>query len=306
VIVSTDGGAHFSTVPTNLSTETSPNGQNFGHGITGVSTNGDWVDLTADLSGYTGNVLIGFEYWTDGAQEGTPDAPYQPGISLDDISITGQPTDGAESNGGWTFIPATGGWRATTGTEVIPYFNAYVVENRQYIGPDQLRVGFDGPLGKAPYNFGGTVGPNWTERFPYEDGVLVWYWNTQYGNNNVGDHPGEGEILPVDAHPNVMHWSDGTVVRPRIQSYDSTFTAKKTDAITLHKAGVATTFPSQAGVTLFDDTQDWWHASDAGDGLGHYQSSWVGVNVPKTGTKVEVLGTTKKDQSIDVQVTPAP
>ena len=82
-----------------------------------------------------------------------------------------------------------------------------MVENRQYIGPDLLRVGFDGPLGKAPYNFGGT-GPRLGRAFPYEDGVLVWYWNTQYRNNNVGDHPGEGEILPVDAHPSIMHWSD--------------------------------------------------------------------------------------------------
>ena len=122
--------------------------------------------------------------------------------------------------------------------------------------------------------------------------MLVWYWNTQYGNNNVGDHPGEGEILPVDAHPSIMHWSDGQVLRPRLQSYDSTFTAKKTDAITLHKAGVATTFKSQPGVHVFDDTKSWWTASDPGDSLGHYQASWVGVNVPKTGTKVEV----KKDE----------
>lgn len=306
LIVSTDGGAHFSTVHTNLSTNESPNGQNFGEGITGVSTGGGWVDLTADLSAYGGqNVVLGFEYWTDGAQEGTPDAPYQPGISLDEIAISGQPTDGAESAAGWTFDPATGGWRVTTGSDTAAYFNAYVVENRQYIGPDQLRVGFDGPLGKAPYNFGGTVGPDWAERFPYEDGVLVWYWNTQYGNNNVGDHPGEGEILPVDAHPSIMHWSDGQVLRPRLQSYDSTFTAKKTDAITLHKAGVATTFKSQPGVHVFDDTKSWWTASDPGDSLGHYQASWVGVNVPKTGTKVEVKGTTKKDNSIDIEVTPA-
>src|SRR5690606_13874324 len=37
-------------VPTNLSTNVDPNGQNFGEGITGAS--GGWVDLTADLSAY--------------------------------------------------------------------------------------------------------------------------------------------------------------------------------------------------------------------------------------------------------------
>ena len=40
-------------VATNLSSDTNPNGQNFGNGITGNS-GGAWVDLTADLSAYRG------------------------------------------------------------------------------------------------------------------------------------------------------------------------------------------------------------------------------------------------------------
>jgi immune inhibitor A len=309
LVVSTDGGANWDIVPTNKSTNTSPNGQNFGNGITGV-TGGAWVDLNADLTPYAGRtVKLGFEYWTDGAQEGDPESDDTPGIALDNIAVTGNALDGAESDAGWTFDPASGGFRVTTGTEISgPYFNAYVVENRQYIGPDQLRVGFDGPLGVAPYNFGGTVGPDWAERHPYENGVLIWYWNTQYANNNVGDHPGEGEILPVDAHPQIMHWADGTNARPRIQSYDSTFGVKKTDAITLHKAGVPTTFKSQPGVSVFDDMQNWWTASDPGDTVfgARYQASWSGVNVPKTGTTVKVKGDTKKDWSVNVEITPAP
>jgi immune inhibitor A len=306
VIVSADGGATFDTVHTNLSTDESPNGQNFGEGITGVSSAESWVDLTADLSAYAGKtVLLGFEYWTDGAQEGDPSSSATPGIALDNIAISGQPLDGAEASGGWTFAPASGGFHVTTGVDQQSFFNAYVVENRQYIGPDKLRVGFDGPLGVAPYNFGGTIGPNWAERHPYEDGVLIWYWNTEYANNNVGDHPGEGEILPVDAHPGLLHWSDGSIVRARIQSYDSTFGVKKTDAITLHQNGVPTTFRSQPGVTLFDDTQSWWTASDPGDALGKHQAGWIGVNVPKTGTKVQINGNTKKDSSVNIEVTPA-
>ena len=306
VIVSTDGGATWNTVHTNLSTDTSPNGQNFGEGITGVSTNGGWVDLTADLSAYGGQtVQLGFEYWTDGAQEGTPDAPYTPGISLDEIAISGQPVDGAESDAGWTFSPATGGFRATTGDETAAYFNAYVVENRQYVGPDRLRVGFDSGLKTGPYNFGGTVGPDWAERFPYQDGVLVWYWNTQYSNNNVGDHPGEGEILPVDARPAIQHWADGTVMRPRLQAFDSTFGVEKTDAITLHKGGVPVTIGSRPGVPVFDDLKSWWTATDPGDSLGHYQASWVGVNVPKTGTRITVKGPVSWDGYVNVEVHPA-
>ncbi|HEY7197235.1 MAG TPA: immune inhibitor A domain-containing protein [Gaiellaceae bacterium] len=292
--VSTDNGATWANVPTNLSSADNPNGQNFGEGITGVSTNDDWVDLTADLSAYADQtVLLGFRYWTDGAQEGTPGAGFQPGISLDEIAITGQPTDGAETDAGWTFDPATKGWEVTTGDDTASYFNAYVVENRQYIGPRQLRVGFDSGLKTGPYNFGGTVGPNWAERFPYQDGMLVWYWNTQYANDNVGDHPGEGEILPVDAHPEILHWPDGSILRPRLQSYDSTFTLEKTDSILLHNTGVPLRIHSQRGRRTFDDGRDWWVPSDPGDALGHYQASWSSVNVPKTGTRVKIVSVSR-------------
>ncbi len=55
VIISTDGGATWATVPTNLSNSTvEPNG------IEGFS--GGWVDLTVDLSAYTGDVMLGFRY----------------------------------------------------------------------------------------------------------------------------------------------------------------------------------------------------------------------------------------------------
>ena len=53
VVASTDGGATWTGVSTNLSSTTDPNGGNFGDGITGRPS-GDWVSLTADLSAYTG------------------------------------------------------------------------------------------------------------------------------------------------------------------------------------------------------------------------------------------------------------
>jgi immune inhibitor A len=286
--VSTDGGATWTNVATNLSTDDDPNTQNFGHGITGTSAGNTWVDLTADLSAYAGkSVLIGFRYWTDGATQGNG-GPLVPGFAIDEIAITGQPVDGAEGAVAWTFSPATDGFHVTTGTESKSYANAYVVENRQYVGPDQLRVGFDYGLKTSPYNFGGTVGPDWTERFSYQNGVVIWYWNTQYANNNVGDHPGEGEILPVDAHPKVMHWADGSVMRPRIQSYDAAFGGGITDSLLLHKAGVPTYVRGQLPVYQFDDTRNWWVASDPGDPVDRYKAGWNSVNVPKTGTVVTV------------------
>ena len=77
--VSTNGGATWANIATNLSTSSDPNGQNFGAGITGVSTGSAWVDVTADLSAYAGQtVLLGFRYWTDGAQQGPPGGAYTP------------------------------------------------------------------------------------------------------------------------------------------------------------------------------------------------------------------------------------
>lgn len=275
VVVSTDGGATWTGVLTNRSTSTDPFGQNLGNGITG-STAGAWVPLTADLTAYAGQtVRIGFRYWTDGAVT-------EPGFQADAVEIPGQPFDGAESSAGWTFA----GFRTTTGSETLEYFNAYVLENRQYLGyDDSLRTG--------PYNFGylDTL-PDYVEHFPYQDGLLISYWNSQYFDNNVGDHPGEGLILPVDAHPDFSHWADGTLMRPRILSADSTFGLDPVPSLTLHNNGVAATIPAKPAVNVFNDANDYWADCDAdactGAHDGRYQPGWSSVTTPNTGTTVRV------------------
>jgi len=303
VVVSTDGGAHWSTVHTNLSTNESPNGQNFGEGITGTSAGNTWVSLSADLSAYGGQtVLVGFRYWTDGATQGNG-GPLVPGFSVDDIAISGQPLDGAETPVAWDF--EGDGFHVTTGTDTQAYHNAYIVENRQYVGSDKLNVGFDQYLASSPYNF---ITAKWTERFTYQNGIVIWYWNTEYANNNVGDHPGEGEILPVDAHPGILRWSDnGATVRPRIQSYDAAFSNQGTPPITLTHKGVQTSFPSQPAQPWFDDSLSWWTASSPGDSVpvdatDHYKAAWVSVKVPNSGTKVHVIGWPSRDgyQRVDI------
>jgi immune inhibitor A len=264
VVVSTDGGTHWTGVPTNVSSSTSPNGQNFGNGITG-SSGGNWVDLTADLSGYSGNVLIGFRYWTDGA------ATY-PGFSADEVSIAGGAADGAESDGGWTFDPADGGFRVTTGTDTRDYANYYVLENRQY-------AGYDTGLQYA-YNFGGNIGPDWADRFAYQDGLLVSYWDTSQTDNNVGEHPGHGLILPVDVHTGIVKNPDGTDARTRIQVFDATLSTQRTDKITLHQGGTPFTFGGEKGIDTFDDRGDYTKPYVAD---GHHDG---GSDLPHTGTVV--------------------
>jgi immune inhibitor A len=265
-------------VETNLSTDTDPNGQNFGDGITGT-TGGNWVDLTADLSAYAGQtVTLGFRYWTDGAV-------VEPGFMVDELSVTGSPVDGAETDTGWSFD----GFKVTTGTEEAFYFNAYLAENRQYLNDDRSL--------RTAYNFGFlNARPDWVEHFRYQDGVLISYWDASHTDNGVGDHPGEGLILPIDAHPTFHHWYDNQLIRPRIVSYDSTFGLEPTDAITVHKDSQPTSIPSQPAVPVFDDTKDWWFDCDThactGAHDGRYEPGWQGVKAPKTGTLVRVKSLT--------------
>jgi len=255
-------------------------------GIEGVSPGATWTDLTADLSAFAGQtVTITFGYVTDGGVQGATGS-FPAGISLDDVSISGEATpDGAESGAPtWTFATnGDTGFHVTGGSETFQYFNAYLAEYRTYRKYDQaLKLG--------PYNF---TSATFVEHFPYQDGMLVWYWDTSFTDNNVGDHPGGGEILPVDAHPGVMHWANGAVARPRIQSYDATFGLWKTDSITLHgPGGVAKTFPSLAAVPVFNDNKSYWVNGDPGDAAGNarYQSEWNSVNTPHTGTTIRVVG----------------
>lgn len=66
VEVSTDGGQTYQALPGNITTNSNPNGQNQGHGITGNS-NGNWVVAWFDLSAFDGQeVLVRLAYYTDG------------------------------------------------------------------------------------------------------------------------------------------------------------------------------------------------------------------------------------------------
>lgn len=269
-------------VPTNLSTNTNPNGQNFGNGITG-SSGGNWVTLTADLSAFAGQTVdLGFRYWTDGAVAGN-------GLSVDDIAITGLPTDDAENDPGWAY----NGFVRTTGTISKSFFNAYFAEYRQYRG-------FDTTLKTGPYNF---ISANGVEHFPYQDGLLVWYYDTSFPDNNVGENCASGRCgglyLPVDAHPDLLLRPDnGQVWRPRIQAYDSPFTLEPTDKITLHANGAEKTYGGLPGNPLFDDTKAYWVPPDPS--INHY--GWSSVPLPATGTTIRVVSVSAKNSFMQVNV----
>jgi len=271
LIASTDGGATWSTVPTNLS-----NSAVEANSVDGFS-NG-WVDLTADLSAYTGDVKLGFQYVTDG---GVSEA----GFMVDDLTISGFPIDGAEADAGWTFD----GFRATTGSELNSYSHYYLAENIVYWGYDYtLKVG--------PYNFGFLDNPalgNYVERFPYQDGMLVSYWNTRYNNNDTDPaRKGTGMLLYVDAHPQALKRPDGSVWRNRVQTFDSPFSIGSTDALTLHANSKPSKIKSLPGVREFNDLTSYYDM----------KNPYGSVLTPKTGTKIRIDGVSSSGRYMQVSV----
>jgi immune inhibitor A len=295
VQVSTDGGATFTSIPTSASTTDNENGQNLGYGITGTSGSPKvcdalgtpvWVPVTADLSAYSGQtVQLRFRYWTDGAVVGD-------GFGVDDIAITGLATDGGETDPGWNYA----GFTRTTGTTVKSFFNAYFAEFRTY-------KGYDDSLRTGPYNFGflNTL-PDWVEHFPYQDGLLVWYYDESFPDNNVGDNCASGRCgglyLPVDAHPALLLRPDGLVWRPRVQSYDSTFGLQTTDPVCLHLNGVEQCYGGLPANPKFDDRQSYWVAPNPA--LGNF--GWASVPVPATGTTIMVVSVSSQGNFMQVLV----
>jgi len=281
VAVSSDGGQTWANLASSVTTTTNPNGQNFGNGITGTS-NG-WVAAAFDLSAYAGQtVLLRLRYWTDGFVQGK-------GLMADQI-VLGSFADGAEGGtGGWTL----NGFAASDGTETSTHFNAYLAEFRQYRD-------FDAGLETGPYNFSFLATPDLVQHFPYQDGLLISYWDTSMPDNDVGLHPGEGEILPIDSHPVPLIRGDGNPWRTRVQVYDAPFSLQPTDPVSLFYTNFseqypASLFPSLPAVPAFNDRLDWWSPAKP-------DSS---VKVPKTGTVVEIAGYNTLGNFMQVNVGPA-
>ncbi len=228
-----------------------------GNGIDGVSgpEADPWVPATFDLSAYAGETIsLRVRYFTDGAAAGNDDSELPPGIFVDAITVTANGAtlfaDGAETSpNGWDLD----GFTSVATSVTTLHDNYYIASNRTY-------TSFDKYLKTGPYNFGwATTRPDWVEHFPYQDGLLISYWDTSYADNNIGVHPGGGEILPIDANPRALVRLDGggAVWRNRVQMYDATFGLQKSDSITLHNNGQANYIRGQAGQPLFDDTKSY-------------------------------------------------
>lgn len=281
--VSTDGGANWTPVDGTADGKALPRDAGDKPALTGTS--GAYRKLSFPLDAYAGKKIdLRFRYQTDGGVA-------QKGFTADAISLTadGKPvvTDGAEGDdNGWT----ADGFSRVGASFTKDYPQYYLAENRQY-------VSYDKTLKTGPYNFGwASTRPAWVEHFPYQNGLLIWQWDTSQPDNNTGVHPGSGQILPVDAHATPEKWADGTLMRNRVQAYDSTFSWYRTDGFTLHKDGKAAKIKGKRGVPVFDDRKGtYWDKTNP----------TAGVQVADTNTRISILREGPDGQKMTVQVGPS-
>ncbi|MEV1288312.1 immune inhibitor A domain-containing protein [Micromonospora sp. NPDC049679] len=280
--VSTNNGATWTSLPHPLIDPPQPGGDPE-TGIDG-SSNGEWIDLSYDLSAYAGQT-VQFRY-----RNSMDGGVHFPGLFLDNISLV---KDGATA---WTDNAETlaaewkvRGFTRITGsvTDVYPRF--YIAENRTY-------TGYDKTLQTGPYNFGfANSRPDFVERFANQEGMLVWYVNYAYGDNNLSAHPGYGLNVPVDVRPAPIKVAGQGTLSNRRNGYDATFSRYAKPAQTFHLNGVPTTVPKLGPVPVFDDSQSdrYWSAENP-------QNS---VKVAGLGTKIEVLLELRSHDAMIVKVT---
>jgi immune inhibitor A len=269
---------------------------NVGKAIDG-SSSGKWVGLRYSYKPGGKESQFRFLYKTDGGYN-------EYGAFLDSIAIkssTGTFTDGAESgDNGWELD----GWTASTGSGETNAPRYYLLENRQY-------VGYDKTLAEGPYQFAyGITAPDKVEFFKFQDGMLVWYVDQSYTDNNVSTHAGAGQAMVVDSYPNSLTYEeDGTSPSNRREPFDATFGLEKIDDTCLHKevAGGTKKAPTvltyDACVTgvqqkaVFDDTN-----SEAYYDAAAPQNS---VRVAGVGVKAEVKANNGGFLTVEV-TNPAP
>ncbi len=241
-----------------------------GAGLGGfTSYNHDWPDPELqefDLAAFAGkSIYLRFWYMTDWA------TTYS-GAFVDNVKVAAGGSvlfaDDAEAgDANWVYEPP---WQRSDGTQAFTH-NIYL--QWRNVGENG---GYDSALGDARWRFG-----------PANTGLLVWYNNNLYTDNEVNDHlrdwPGfgpKGTMLVVDSHPEPYrdpYWvalgynNESSNVRSRGLMRDAPFTLKPTVDFTLKP-------PEAQGVTHFNGRPA---VSQFHDSLGYYPGAELVVRSPR-------------------------
>ena len=194
-----------------------------------------WVHKKLDLSSFTGHeIRLEFRYVTDvGA--------IQEGFYVDNIQVTADDKqifmDDVEGKPQFTLKD----FQIFDGSP-IAYPNYYLIEWRTHHGLDQ---------GLAHIRRHNSF-------LRYDGGMLIWYYDGSYGEDNqTGLHPGEGFLGVVDSHQIGHYWSDGKIGSTRYQVNDATFHLKPTSPMDIRYPNIEMKYDSHSGITDFTDKNDY-------------------------------------------------
>jgi immune inhibitor A len=204
---------------------------------------------TFNLSAYAGqSVLLRFWYMTDSGT--TYEGPF-----VDDVAITSGSgtvfTDNAESGDGkWDYDAP---WNRITDGKIYPSHNYYLQWRNT-----NANGGYDSALGDSRWRYG-----------PANTGLLVWYNNNAYTDNEIYNYLEEGpsfgpkgRMLVVDSHPDPYRDPNNAFpnaiadLPSRSQMRDATFTLQPTVGFTFTAAnGIVTDthFAGRPAVSEFND-----------------------------------------------------
>ncbi|MFI9493744.1 MULTISPECIES: immune inhibitor A domain-containing protein [Streptomyces] len=281
--VSENGGSSWTALDGTADGKAIPRDASDKPALTDVS--GAYQKLSFPLDAYAGKKIdLRFRYQTDGGAGGK-------GFTADALTITADGavlfSDDAEGDdNGWT----AKGFSRIGESFTNDYPQYYIAENRQYVSYDKtLKVG--------PYNFGfSTTRPDWVEHYAYQNGLMVWLWDTSQKDNNTSQHEGRGLILPVDSHAKPLKWKNGTILRNKIQPFDAPFSWYPNKGFTLHDADVALKIKPSLGVPVFDDRLGtyWYKENPTGS-----------VKVPDTNTRITIVNEPLSGSTMTVKVGPS-
>lgn len=281
--VSENGGSSWTALDGTADGKAIPRDASDKPALTDVS--GAYKKLVFPLDAYAGKKIdLRFRYQTDGGAGGK-------GFAADAITVTADGaallTDNAEGDdNGWT----AKGFSRIGESFTNDYPQYYIAENRQY-------VSYDKTLEVGPYNFGfSTTRPDWVEHYAYQNGLMVWLWDTSQKDNNTSVHPGQGLILPVDSHAKPLKWTNGSLLRNKIQPFDAPFSWYPNKGFTLHNADVALKIKPSLGVPVFDDRKGtyWYEENPTGS-----------VKVSDTNTRISIVNEPLSGSTITVKVGPS-
>jgi len=256
-------------------TDSNPNGNNLGWGLTGQGAG----LLVFDLSAYAGQtVTLALRYKTDA--NATEAGWWVDNVMLDDVLI--DDFEGATAPGdfpGWT--------NSDPGWLVVP---TTATHNRYYLVEWRTLTKYDQMIAKTAYihNYSDEEHGDVVSRIPYNmPAALLYYRDTTYGatyamRGNAGDPPSDGskyQLLVVGQNWEPMRIFSGTVGTPDayagywsgwLSSYDSALTLQATDAFTIPRYWYYPDeppqyYPSKPAVTKFNDA------------LGYYAGYYFGA-----------------------------